>query len=56
MVYHFIYNYNTTIKEKVEATLNNIKKACLNPEEAWIASDLVYDTWKKNKEVRIREK
>ena len=56
MVYHFIYTNNATIQENAESTVNNIKKAGLNPEEIWIAADLEYDTWKKNKETCTKEK
>ena len=56
MVYHFIYTNNATIQENAESTVNNIKKAGLNPEEIWIAADLEYDTWKKNKEICTKEK
>ena len=56
MVYHFIYINNATIKENAESTFYNIKKAGLNPEDIWIAADLEYDTWKKNKEVCTKEK
>lgn len=56
MVYHFIYTNNATIKENAESTFNNIKKAGLNPTEIWIAADLEYDTWRKNKETCTKEK
>ena len=56
MVYHFIYTDNATIKENAESTFNNIKKADLNPTETWIAVDLEYDTWRKNKETCTKEK
>jgi hypothetical protein len=56
MVYHFVYTNGATIKENAEATFDNIKKAGLNPIDTWIAVDLEYDTWKKNKEVCTREK
>jgi GH25 family lysozyme M1 (1,4-beta-N-acetylmuramidase) len=47
MVYHFIYLDNATIKENAKATVENMKKAGLDPENTWIAADLEYDTWKK---------
>ena len=56
MVYHFVYTNGATIKENAEATFDNIKKTGLNPIDTWIAVDLEYDTWKKNKEVCTREK
>ncbi len=56
MVYHFIYTNGATIQENAQATFDNIKKADLNPIDTWIAVDLEYDTWKKNKEVCTREK
>ena len=56
MVYHFIYTNNATIQENAESTVNNIKKTGLDPESLWIAADLEYDTWKKNKETCTKEK
>lgn len=56
MVYHFIYTDGATPKQNAESTYNNIKKAKLNPENVWIAADLEYDTWIKNKEICTKEK
>lgn len=50
MVYHFIYTDNATIQQNAQSTYNNIKKAGLDPTKTWIAADLEYDTWSKNKE------
>lgn len=50
MVYHFIYVDRATIQQNAQSTYNNIKKAGLDPAKTWIAADLEYDTWTKNKE------
>ena len=55
-VYHFIYTDGATISQNAQSTVDNIKKAGLNPTETMIFSDLEYDTWKKNGESCTREK
>ena len=50
MVYHFIYTDGATPEQNAQSTYDNIKKAGLDPVKTWIAADLEYDTWKKNKE------
>ena len=50
MVYHFIYTDNATIQQNAQSTYDNVKKAGLDPTKTWIAADLEYDTWVKNKE------
>ncbi len=50
MVYHFVYTDNATIQQNAQSTYDNIKKAGLDPTKTWIAADLEYDTWLKNKE------
>lgn len=50
MVYHFIYTDGATPEQNAQSTYDNIKKAGLDPAKTWIAADLEYDTWKKNKE------
>ena len=56
MVYHFIYTDNATIEQNAQSTYDNIKKAGLDPTKTWIAADLEYDTWKKNKETCTKDK
>lgn len=56
MVYHFIYTDNATIEQNAQSTYDNIKKAGLDPTKIWIAADLEYDTWKKNKETCTKDK
>lgn len=55
-VYHFIYTDGATISQNAQSTVDNIKKAGLNPTETMIFSNLEYDTWKKNGESCTREK
>lgn len=55
-VYHFIYTDNATISQNAQSTVNNIKKAGLDPTETMIFADLEYDTWKKNGETCTRTK
>ena len=55
MVYHFIYTDNATIEQNAQSTYDNIKKAGLDPTKTWIAADLEYDTWKKNKETCTKD-
>ena len=55
-VYHFIYTDNATISQNAQSTVNNIKKAGLDPKETMIFSDLEYDTWEKNGETCTRAK
>ena len=50
MVYHFIYTDGATIKENAKSTVDNMKKAGLDPASTWVWTDLEYDTWKKNGE------
>ena len=56
MTYHFIYTDGATPKQNAQSTYDNIKKAGLNPSNTWIAADLEYDTWVKNKEKCTKEK
>lgn len=56
MTYHFIYTDGATPQENAQSTYNNLKKAGLDPANTWIAADLEYDTWKKNKEKCTRER
>ena len=49
-VYHFIYTDGATIAQNAQSTVDNIKKAGLDPTETMIFSDLEYDTWEKNGE------
>lgn len=55
-VYHFIYTDNATISQNAQSTVDNIKKAGLDPKETMIFSDLEYDTWEKNGETCTRAK
>lgn len=55
-IYHFIYTDNATIAQNAHSTVDNIKKAGLDPTETMIFADLEYDTWKKNGETCTRAK
>ena len=56
MAYHFIYTDGATPKQNAQSSYNNIKKAGLDPTKIWIAADLQYDTWKKNREKCTKER
>lgn len=55
-VYHFIYTDGATIAQNAHSTVDNIKKAGLDPTETMIFADLEYDTWEKNGETCTRER
>lgn len=55
-VYHFIYTDNATISQNAQSTVDNIKRAGLDPAQTMIFADLEYDTWKKNGETCTRTK
>lgn len=55
-VYHFIYTDNATISQNAQSTVDNIKKAGLDPTEIMIFADLEYDTWEKNGETCTMER
>ena len=55
-VYHFIYTDGATIAQNAQSTVDNIKKAGLDPTEIMIFADLEYDTWEKNGETCTMER
>ena len=55
-VYHFIYTDNATISQNAQSTVNNLKKAGLDPSQIMIFADLEYDTWEKNGETCTMER
>ena len=55
-VYHFIYTDGATIAQNAQSTVDNIKKAGLDPTETMIFADLEYDTWEKNGEACTMER
>lgn len=55
-VYHFIYTDGATIAQNAKSTVDNIKKAGLDPTETMIFADLEYDTWEKNGETCTMER
>lgn len=54
--YHFIYTDGATIAQNAQSTVDNIKKAGLDPTDTMIFSDLEYDTWEKNGETCTMER
>lgn len=55
-VYHFIYTDGATIAQNTQSTVDNIKKAGLDPTDTMIFADLEYDTWEKNGETCTMER
>ena len=55
-VYHFIYTDGATIVQNAKSTVDNIKRAGLDPTETMIFADLEYDTWEKNGETCTMER
>ena len=55
-VYHFIYTDGATIAQNAQSTVDNIKKAGINPAQTMVFADLEYDTWEKNGEACTMER
>lgn len=55
-VYHFIYTDGATIQQNAQSTMDNIKKAGLDPSTTMVFADLEYDTWEKNGERCTKER